>query len=65
MQYWITYHDSKYDHTRREYGITNNPMDIFRKYYEILQNHKVLSVDIDNLENKGIAWKMIDMKLKK
>ena len=55
MQYWITYHDSKYDHTRREYGITENPLDIFRKYYEILQNHTVLSVDIDNLENKGIA----------
>ena len=47
MEYWITYHHSKRDHTCREYGKTDNTMDIFRRYYQLLKEHEILSVDIN------------------
>jgi len=49
VKYWITYHCSTYGHTRREYGETINQLDIFRRYYEILKNNKVYSVDVEGL----------------
>jgi len=52
MEYWITYHHSYRDHTCREYGQTNNMMDILRHYYQLFNEHQILSVDIDT---KGIA----------
>ena len=52
MEYWITYHHSTREHTCREYGKTDNTMDIFRHYYQLLNEHTILSVDIDT---KGIA----------
>ena len=52
MEYWITYHHSTREHTCREYGKTNNMMDIFRHYYQLFNEHQILSVDIDT---KGIA----------
>ena len=52
MEYWITYHHSTRQHTCREYGKTDNTMDIFRHYYQLLNEHTILSVDIDT---KGMA----------
>jgi len=52
MEYWITYHHSTRQHTCREYGKTNNMMDILRHYYQLFNEHQILSVDIDT---KGIA----------
>jgi hypothetical protein len=49
MRYWITYHCSTFDHTRREYGETNNPLEIMRRYYEIAKYNHVLSVDVEGL----------------
>ena len=53
-QYWITYHCSTYDHTRRLYGQTSNALEVMSKYYEILKNNNVLSVEIEGLENANI-----------
>jgi hypothetical protein len=49
-KYWITYHCATYEHTRREYGETDNAFDVLRAYWRISEKNRVLSVDVDGFE---------------
>ncbi len=49
-KYWITYHCTTYEHTRREYGETDNAFDVLRAYWRISEKNRVLSVDVDGFE---------------
>ncbi len=55
-KYWITYHCATFDHTRREYGESNNAFDVLRCYWKIKENNRVLSVDVEGFEPSNFKF---------
>ena len=55
-KYLITYHCEIFNNERIESGESNNAFDVLKRYWQIKEHNKVLSVDVEGFEPNNFKF---------